>query len=287
MSLLSPTLEAFWAVVRKGTVQDASKILGLTQTGVTQRIRSLEKQLKTTLFMRSRTGMKLTAEGEALLHFVKSSNDLQGMALSKIQRASSVNIIEVSISGPPSILRSRVIPHLSTITKKSPQLRFSIDLTHPKSSLEKLKTAACDFIALEQHEVTREMDSKKLKSEKYGFFGPASWKNRKPTDFLKNENLIQIENFSQATSHFLEKYDLKTKIHNYRHSINDIDAALSMAAAKIGFCVSPIELADTFIKKNQLIQLAPNYFYEKKISLAWYPRPEMSEHFKAIIQIIN
>ena len=67
MSLLSPTLEAFWAVVRKGTVQDASHILGITQTGVTQRIRSLEKQLKTTLFTRSRKGMKLTAEGEALL----------------------------------------------------------------------------------------------------------------------------------------------------------------------------------------------------------------------------
>ena len=52
MSLLSPPLEAFWAVVRKGTVQDASYILGITQTGVTQRIRSLEKQLKTTLFTR-------------------------------------------------------------------------------------------------------------------------------------------------------------------------------------------------------------------------------------------
>ncbi|MBY0451706.1 MAG: LysR family transcriptional regulator, partial [Bdellovibrionaceae bacterium] len=60
MSLLSPPLEAFWAITRKGTVQDASKILGITQTGVTQRIRALEKQLKTTLFTRSRKGMKLT-----------------------------------------------------------------------------------------------------------------------------------------------------------------------------------------------------------------------------------
>ncbi|MGZ3690202.1 MAG: LysR family transcriptional regulator, partial [Pseudobdellovibrio sp.] len=92
MSLLSPPLEAFWAVVRKGTVQDASYILGITQTGVTQRIRSLEKQLKTTLFIRSRKGMKLTTEGEALLQFVKGSLEIEGMALSKIQRAAKDSI---------------------------------------------------------------------------------------------------------------------------------------------------------------------------------------------------
>ena len=209
------------------------------------------------------------------------------MALSKIQRATSESIIEVSISGPPSILRSRVIPHLSTLTQKSPQLRFSIDLNKPKTSLEKLKTADCDFITLEQHEVTREMDSKKLKSEKYGIFGPASWKNRKATDFFKTESLIQVDHLAQTTSLFLEKYDFRSKILNSRHFVNDIDVALSMTVAKLGFCVSPIELADSLIKKNQLVQLAPNYFYEKKMSLAWYPRPEMSEHFKAIVKIIN
>lgn len=287
MSLLSPTLEAFWAVVRKGTVQDASKILGLTQTGVTQRIRSLEKQLKTTLFMRSRTGMKLTAEGEALLHFVKSTIDLQGMALSKIQRATSESIIEVSISGPPSILRSRVIPHLSSVTQKYPHLRFLLDLADSEKSIEKLKIADCDIIALEQHQLTREMDSKKLKIEKYGFYGPAKWKSRKASDLFKIENLIQISPYAQTTLQLLEKYNLKTKIHNDRHFVNDTEAALAMAANNLGFCVLPVEIAETSIKKNQLSQLAPNYFYEKKMCLAWYPRPEMSNYFQALIQLIN
>ena len=112
MSLLSPSLEAFWAVYQSGTVQEASRKIGITQTGVTQRIRSLEKQIKASLFIRSRKGMRLTAEGEALRQYVKQCIDIEGMTLSKIQKAARDSIIEVGISGPSSILRSRVIPNL-------------------------------------------------------------------------------------------------------------------------------------------------------------------------------
>ena len=40
-------------------------------TGVTQRIRSLERELGVTLFVRSRKGMRATAEGEALVLAVR------------------------------------------------------------------------------------------------------------------------------------------------------------------------------------------------------------------------
>ena len=159
MSLLSPPLEAFWAITRKGTVQDASKILGITQTGVTQRIRSLEKQLKTTLFIRSRKGMKLTAEGEALLQYVKGSLEIEGMALSKIQRAAQNTIIEVGISGPSSVLRSRVIPNLLKLKSSFPLLRYRFDLSDTESNVDKLKTGFCDFAVLDEANVLALVES--------------------------------------------------------------------------------------------------------------------------------
>lgn len=42
MSLLSPSLEAFLAVVRHKTVHGAAATIHLMQTAVTQRIRSVE-----------------------------------------------------------------------------------------------------------------------------------------------------------------------------------------------------------------------------------------------------
>ena len=49
MSLLSPQLAAFLAIVKRQTVHGASQDLGITQTGVTQRIKALEAQLSAKL----------------------------------------------------------------------------------------------------------------------------------------------------------------------------------------------------------------------------------------------
>lgn len=287
MSLLSPPLEAFWAVVRKGTVQDASKILGLTQTGVTQRIRSLEKQLKTTLFTRSRKGMKLTAEGEALLRYVKSSLDIEGMALSKIQRAAKDSIIEISICGPSSILRSRVIPHLTSLLTNYPKMRFRFDLSDVDSNADKLKSGDYHLALLEHHQVTREMDSKILRAERYRLFGPASWKRRLLSDILEKETIIDFDPKDQMTFHLLDKYKLKAKAGNERHFANNTDALTSMICAGVGFSVLSEEFAAPFVKRNELVQLDENYFYDFKIALAWYPRHEMPEYFKAITKAIS
>ncbi|MCM0606619.1 MAG: LysR family transcriptional regulator [Xanthomonadaceae bacterium] len=57
MSLRSPQLEAFLSVAKSKTVHGAAKDLGITQTGVTQRIRALEGSLSTTHAYENRTRM--------------------------------------------------------------------------------------------------------------------------------------------------------------------------------------------------------------------------------------
>ena len=287
MSLLSPPLEAFWAVVRKGTVQDASSILGITQTGVTQRIRSLEKQLKTTLFTRSRKGMRLTAEGEALLQYVKSSLDIEGMALSKIQRAAKDSIIEIGISGSSSILRSRVIPNLIQLKKSFPLLRFRFDFSDLESNVDKVKNGISDFALLQPHEVTREMEIKLIKAERYCLFGPASWKRRLLSEILKSETIVDFEANDLMTFQFLDKYKLKSEGAKVRHFANNTDALLSIVQNGLAYTVLPQELAQPAVQRKELINLAQDYFLEKKISLIWYPRAQKPDYFQAIINAIN
>jgi LysR family transcriptional regulator (chromosome initiation inhibitor) len=287
MSLLSPPLEAFWAVVRKGTVQDASYILGITQTGVTQRIRSLEKQLKTTLFIRSRKGMKLTTEGEALLQFVKGSLEIEGMALSRIQRAAKDSITEVSISGSSSILRSRVIPNLISLKEVFPLLRFRFDLSDTDSNVDKLKTGYCDFAILEHHHVTREMDSKILKAERYCLYGPASWKRRLLSEIIKTETIIDFNQNDMMTFNLLDKYKLKTQAKKERHYANNTDALISMVSLGLGYSVLTEECAQQLVKQGLLTKIGADLFFDYKIALTWYPRSEKPEYFQAIIKKLN
>lgn len=284
MSLLSPTLEAFWAVVQKGTVQEASQILGITQTGVTQRIRSLEKQLQTTVFIRSRKGMKLTTEGESLLQYVKVSLENEGMALSKIQKAAFEHNIEIGISGPSSILRSRVIPNLLALKTKLPKIRFRFDLSDGSHNQEKLKNGHCDLAILEHHQVTKEMDSRILKAERYKLYVPKIWKKRKLTEIIENEAIIDFDADDRMTFQYLEKYRLKNKIQADRHYANNTDALMSMIEQSLGYSV----LSEEFAKKNgEIFDISPDQHFDYKIALAWYYRPEMPEYFRAIVKALS
>jgi LysR family transcriptional regulator, chromosome initiation inhibitor len=286
MSLLSPPLEAFWAVVQKGTVQEAARTIGLTQTGVTQRIRSIEKMLNTTLFIRSRKGMKLTAEGESLLQYVKNSLENEGMTLSKIQGTNIDSIIEISISGPSSILRSRVIPKLSETHSKNKNLRFRFDLSDVDSNSDKLKTGFCDLAILEHHDVTKEMDSKILKAERYKLYVATSWKRRTFTDIITNESIIDFNSKDMMTFNYLDKYKLKSKAKKERHFANNTDALTSMIASGMGYSVLSEEYAAPYIKKGELFDVSPAQFFDFKIALAWYHRPHMPDYFRHITKMI-
>ena len=69
INLFSPHLEAFMAVAKHKTVHAGARAIHISQTAMTQRIHILEQKLKITLFIRTRQGMHLTAEGEKLLRY--------------------------------------------------------------------------------------------------------------------------------------------------------------------------------------------------------------------------
>src|SRR5947207_7036435 len=122
MSLLSPQLEAFVAIAKHKTVHGAANAVHVTQTAVTQRIRALESKLGTTLFIRTRRGMMLTPEGEALLRYCHATRELEGEALATIQGAAQDTAIRFCITGPTSIMRSRIVRQCFPILKQFPNL---------------------------------------------------------------------------------------------------------------------------------------------------------------------
>lgn len=283
MSLLSPSLEAFWAVVQKGTVLEAAKMVNLTQTGVTQRIRSLEKQLGVTLFTRSRKGMRLTTEGESLLRYVKAARDLEGETLSSIGGQKQNTYFEVCISGTSTLMRSRMIPKAAAVMKKYPNLRVRFDLTDTDSILGKLKTGFAQMGALPVNHVGLELDSKVMLPERYYLVGPSAWKKRKLEDILANETIIDFDPNDTMTLDLLKKYKI-TKFSKHRHYANNIDALTSLMVAGVGYSTLTEEFARPFIKEGSLTYLSQEMFLEYPVALAWYPRSEMPPYFKALIE---
>lgn len=287
MSLLGPQLEAFLAVVQSKTVLGAAKSIGITQTGVTQRIRTLEDQLSTTLFTRSRQGMRLTQEGEALLRYCQSAQDLAGETLSQISGAGKASEVRSSILGPTSIMRTRVIPQSLPVMSQFPELLLSFEISDEKPGSEALRTGAVQFAILPDEEVRCEMDSKRLKPEEYVLVGKRNWKGRKVQELVTKERIIDFDSSDTMTHAYLKKAKLLHCARPERHFVNNNESLLQLFEAGIGYGVLTREFAEQYTRQYDIAILNPDFHLENRLALAWYPRPNASGYFKAIIGAIH
>lgn len=287
MSLLDPRLQAFFEIANVGTVHGAARSLNITQTGVTQRIRALEKQLSTTLFTRSRSGMKLSHEGEALYRYCKNALDMEGMVLSEIsgdQNKSTVNII---LAGPTSIVSSRIIPNCLNLYKEFPNMILSYQLDDQENRAALLKKGAAQIAILSPQDVTLEMDSKMLKADKYILVASSKWKHRKTHDIICNERIIDFYESDKTTQNYLKKFNLLNEARADRIFANTNYALISLIKAGIGYGTLTQEVAAQDLARGELIPLNQKQISEDPQALAWYPRKEMPQYFSRIIESIK
>jgi LysR family transcriptional regulator (chromosome initiation inhibitor) len=286
MSLLSPQLQAFIAIAQQKTVHGAADILHITQTAVTQRIRALESSLLTTLFTRTRRGMMLTPEGEALLRYCNAVKELEGEALAKITKTGTDTTVRICISGPTSIMSSRVIPHCLPILKKYPNMLMQFDVNDIEDRVKTLRSGACQFAVLKQEDLAPEMESKKLKAERYVLVCSASWKNRKLQDILKTERIIDYDPTDMMTYQYLKHYDLFESVNHERYFVNRTDSLAMMLSQGLGYGVLTTEFSKPYLDSKQLIMLNAGKVFENKLVLAWYARHEPPQYFSALINAI-
>ncbi len=287
MSLLSQNLQAFVAIVKQGTVHGAAKELHLTQTGVTQRIRALESLLSTTLFVRSRKGMQLTAEGRALLRYCQAARELEGDALAQIDGAGKQREVRIQIAGPTSIMRSRIIPQCAPVLSKFPRLVASFQISDLENRDQLLRTGESQLAILSPEQVAREMDSKLLKPEQYVLVGPPQWKRRSTEEVLKNERIIDFDPSDTMTYAYLRKFKLHHLVQTERHFVNNTEALVDLFRAGAGYGVLTVEFAKPHLKNGSICQLNGGEVLENRLALAWYPRPQMPEYFASCIRAIG
>jgi LysR family transcriptional regulator (chromosome initiation inhibitor) len=287
MSLLGPNLEAFLTITRTKTVQAASKELGITQTGVTQRIRALEAQLDTTLFLRSRRGMGLTPEGEALLRYCQSARDLEGEALARIQSSGTRFEARVQLQGPTSIMRTRVIPQCMGVLTRYPELLVTFKISDHESGSEALRSGSAQFALLPPEEVAREMDSKLLKAEEYVLVGAPQWKRRELKEIIQKERIIDFDPEDQTSFSYLKKFKLHSHAKSQRHYVNNNESLVEMFHSGIGYGVLTREFAEPHLKSGRVSLLNSGAVFENRLALAWYPRPRPAEYFQALVDSIH
>ena len=287
MILLSHNLKAFVTVVECGTLVAAAKKLGLTQTGLTQRIKTLEKELDSTLFTRSRKGMHLTAEGESILQYCIQANELEGQALSGIKNRGTESEISITLTGPTSVVSARVSEQLLHIYNLYPKLNLNLQLDDSENRIDLLKQAKAHLVIVRPYEVPNEVNSKLLKPDQFVLVGHPSWKGRKLSKIIQEERIIDFHNEDPTTLNYLKKFNLESHIDRPRLYVNENSTLISYFCTGIGYGTLTKEIAKPHLDQKKLILLNNGKFMEDKLALAWYPRKEMPLYFRDIIRAIK
>ncbi len=287
MILLDPQLIAFETIVKAGTVNGAAELLFLTQTAVTQRLRMLEQKMKTTLFLRSRRGMLLTPEGEALHRYCQRVVEMEGAVLALIQGGGVTTNIRMKVAGPSSIMRTRIIPQCEAVMKEFPYLNMSFQIDDDPDLNQKLKSGDCDLAILSPEYVAAEMDHKPLESEYYLLVCTNQWNNRTLRDILTHEKIIDFDPTDPMSFSYLKHYGFLDLIQSERHFVNNTESIAQLFASGFGYGVLTTEFAEPYLKEGTLMVLNQTKKYENPVSLAWYPRSEQPAYFSALIKSIQ
>lgn len=285
LALLNPQLEAFMAVVKHKTVHAASRAIHISQTAMTQRILGLEKKINTTLFVRTRQGMKLTAEGEKLLRYCHTVADYSSETLSAMHEAGKTSIQRVQISGPSSIMISRVIPRSMNIMRQFSHLYISYDVNNVDAAAS-LRSGLSQFAILDPAQVSQDMESKTLNPQKYQLVCSHKWSQRKLQDILKSERIIDFDESDQMSIDYLKEYNLFQYAQSDRLFVNRTSSLTNMIIEGYGYGVLTKEFSKPYLDAGDLITLNGGKVFNNMLKLAWYKRPEPPKYFSAILQAI-
>ena len=124
LPLLLPALRTFEAAARTGSFRRAAEDLSLTPSAVSHAIRGLERSLGVALFVREGRSIRLTEEGELLMHHVERGFSELQLGLSSISARPGRQLLRLHCA--PSIAAQWLVPRLRRFLDETEGLEVRI-----------------------------------------------------------------------------------------------------------------------------------------------------------------
>ncbi len=117
-------LRCFMEVAKTGSFTKAGNNIGLTQSGVSVKIRRLEERLSTQVFNRTSKSLSLTLEGEILLDYAGRILSVHNEAVSRLTKPKASGKLRIGLT---DYFIPELLPNLlSKFTKQYPNIHLEI-----------------------------------------------------------------------------------------------------------------------------------------------------------------
>lgn len=144
-------LRALVAIHETGSLQDASRVLHLTQPALSRAIKELEGELGITLLIRSNKGMTLTEYGQRMLGHARQALESVRRARQEIEDMKGLVVSEITIGVTPVTAILHVLKHaLVEFRHAYPRVSLRVLEMRPNQLLQHLRDGQLDFALTSQ-----------------------------------------------------------------------------------------------------------------------------------------
>ena len=138
--------KVFYYVASSLSFSDASKKLFISQSAVSQSIKTLERKLGQPLFIRSTKKVQLTPAGALLLKHVEPAMNLISRGESQLLESGSLGLGQLHIGASDTICRYFLLPYLQKFHRKFPDVPIKITNASSMGCVDLLEQRRVDLI---------------------------------------------------------------------------------------------------------------------------------------------
>lgn len=138
--------KVFYYVAKNLNFSQASKALFISQSAVSQAIKTLETKLNTTLFIRSTKKVILTPEGKLLFEHIEPAINLIMNGHLSLQENPSLTKGKLHIGASDTICKYYLIPYLKQFHALYPNVHLQVTNRTSTACVDLLKQGSVDFI---------------------------------------------------------------------------------------------------------------------------------------------
>ncbi len=140
----------FYYVGKCESISNAAKELCISQPAVSQAVKALEEQLKSTLFIRTSRGVRLTSEGKVLYSYIKQGYEYIVLGEKKFKEMMDLESGEIKIGASDMTLQYYLLPFLEMFHRQYPKIKVSVTNAPTPETLHNLSEGRIDFGIISQ-----------------------------------------------------------------------------------------------------------------------------------------
>lgn len=244
MTLNYELYKVFYQVALNLSFSQAAKNLFISQSAVSQNIKSLEKELQTELFIRSTKSVQLTEAGKILFEHIEPAFNLIENGEKSIKEINALERGEIHIGANDTISKDYLLPYLNEFHQLYPEIQIQITNRTSSTCIDLLQQNKVDLIIsnLPNSKITEQMEYQEIFIFNDIFIAGRDFKELREIKIelkeLKKYPLLMLE-AKTTTRKFLEKTLTELGI--------EIEAAIELGSVDLLIEMTKIGLGIAFV----------------------------------------